>query len=237
MALIKCKECGNKVSNKAATCPNCGAQIARKPVGCGSAIVIIIMLAVGGTYFDSMFRQERPSNFDNVSAPTAAPVVAPTPAETRQRLIESQFLLDGSHFELAQIIKSAMNNPKSYEHNNTRYTDKGDYLTVSTTFRETNAFGGVVLSSVFARVSLSGEVLEILQDAPDNIARPSVIVIGTLADTVLELRGKSDLTRQVGNDANGLLVEWQYLDLTYLMARRLQDGIEAYRVIKIDPPN
>ncbi len=28
MALIKCSECGKEVSEKAATCPNCGAPIA-----------------------------------------------------------------------------------------------------------------------------------------------------------------------------------------------------------------
>ena len=58
---------------------------------------------------------------------------------------------------------------------------------------------------------------------------------GTLADTVLELRGKASSVRQVGRDENGLLVEWQYPDVTYLMGRRLQGGTEAYRVIKITP--
>lgn len=27
MALINCKECGNQVSNKAASCPKCGAKV------------------------------------------------------------------------------------------------------------------------------------------------------------------------------------------------------------------
>ncbi|PCQ44939.1 zinc-ribbon domain-containing protein [Citrobacter freundii] len=30
MALIKCKECGEQVSDKAASCPKCGAPIAKK---------------------------------------------------------------------------------------------------------------------------------------------------------------------------------------------------------------
>ncbi|HEE9829758.1 TPA: zinc-ribbon domain-containing protein, partial [Citrobacter freundii] len=37
MALIKCKECGEQVSDKAASCPKCGAPIAKKnkgPSGC-----------------------------------------------------------------------------------------------------------------------------------------------------------------------------------------------------------
>ena len=61
------------------------------------------------------------------------------------------------------------------------------------------------------------------------------VTVGTLADTVLARRGKGTSVKQVGRDDNGLLVEWEYPDETYLMARRLQGGIEAYRVIKITP--
>ena len=68
---------------------------------------------------------------------------------------------------------------------------------------------------------------------PSRDGKPHNVTIGTLAETVLEARGKAVSARQVGRDENGLLVEWQYPDVTYLMARRLQGGIEAYRVIKI----
>ncbi|MBU4288498.1 MAG: hypothetical protein KKI12_10055, partial [Proteobacteria bacterium] len=62
-----------------------------------------------------------------------------------------------------------------------------------------------------------------------------LVTMGMLADTVLERRGKAISVKQVGRDENGLLVEWQYPDATYLMGRRLQGAIEAYRVIKITP--
>ena len=45
MALIKCKECGKEVSDKALQCPNCGAPV--KKLGamyceyCGSAVTPI----------------------------------------------------------------------------------------------------------------------------------------------------------------------------------------------------
>lgn len=71
------------------------------------------------------------------------------------------------------------------------------------------------------------------QSASDNAKKPSPVVVGTLADTVLGFRGKAMSTRQVGRDVNGLLVEWEYPDATYLMGRQVQDGVEAYRVIKI----
>lgn len=32
MALIKCSECGKEISDKAATCPNCGVQVSPQPV-------------------------------------------------------------------------------------------------------------------------------------------------------------------------------------------------------------
>ena len=66
-----------------------------------------------------------------------------------------------------------------------------------------------------------------------NAGQP--VTMGMLADTVLEIRGKGISAKKVGRDENGLLVEWQYPDATYLMGRRLQGTIEAYRVIKITP--
>lgn len=62
---------------------------------------------------------------------------------------------------------------------------------------------------------------------------------GTPANSVVAWRGearqgKASATRQVGTDGNGLLVEWRYSDVTYVMARRVKDGVEVYRVIHID---
>jgi hypothetical protein len=55
-----------------------------------------------------------------------------------------------------------MNDPDSYKHEKTVYSDKGDYLIVIMTFRGKNAFGGMVKNTVTAKVSLNGEVLQIL---------------------------------------------------------------------------
>lgn len=43
MALIKCKECGEKVSTKAKNCPACGAPIKRTS---GCAVVLLVLLGV-----------------------------------------------------------------------------------------------------------------------------------------------------------------------------------------------
>jgi len=84
-------------------------------------------------------------------------------AEARKKKIESSFSgWDGSHRGLETYIKNSMDDPDSYEHVETRYGDKGSYLIVVTTFRGKNKFGGVVKQTVSAKVSLDGQVLQIL---------------------------------------------------------------------------
>jgi hypothetical protein len=68
---------------------------------------------------------------------------------------------NGSHIGLEKWIKSHMNNPDSYEHVETRYSDKGSYLLVTTTYRGTNEFGGIVTNTVTARCSLDGRVISV----------------------------------------------------------------------------
>jgi tetratricopeptide (TPR) repeat protein len=64
-------------------------------------------------------------------------------AKAREQRIQEQFSpWDGSHRRLESFIQRAMNDPDSYEHVETVYWDKGDYLIVETTFRGKNAFGG-----------------------------------------------------------------------------------------------
>lgn len=81
----------------------------------------------------------------------------------RKENIEKQFSAwDGSHRSLERVIKEAMNDPDSYEHDKTVYWDRGDHLVVQTTYRGKNAFGGTVRNFVKAKVSLSGQILQIL---------------------------------------------------------------------------
>jgi hypothetical protein len=69
---------------------------------------------------------------------------------------------DGSHRALEKAIKETMNDPDSYKHVETRYGDRGDYLTLVTKIRGKNAFGGVITSTVRARVDIDGSNLQIL---------------------------------------------------------------------------
>lgn len=85
-------------------------------------------------------------------------------AVERKKIIEAQFSAwDGSHRGLERVIKKSMNDPDSYEHDETRYIDRGDYLIVICRFRGKNAFGGVVRNTVKAKVDLQGNVLQIIE--------------------------------------------------------------------------
>lgn len=56
MALVKCKECGSKVSTKAAACPQCGAKI-NKGMGCGTLIIVVcIAFLIVGVMLPSIGR-------------------------------------------------------------------------------------------------------------------------------------------------------------------------------------
>jgi hypothetical protein len=85
-------------------------------------------------------------------------------AKTRKTSIEAQFSSwNGAHRNLEKVIKQSMNDPDSFEHVETTSWDFGDHLVVKTVFRGKNAFGGVVINSIKAKVSLEGTVYEIIE--------------------------------------------------------------------------
>lgn len=158
MALKKCKECGKEVSKKAETCPNCGNPIKKKPkqYGCGT----LILIGIVAIFLISVFSPE-----DKKTTPT--PKAPKTQEEIREDKLSENFSgWDGSHIGLTKVIKKSMNDPSSYEHDETVYWDKGDHLIVKTTFRGKNAFGGVVKNSITAKVDLNGNVIEIISQGP-----------------------------------------------------------------------
>lgn len=165
MALKKCKECGGMVSSKAKSCPQCGATVKNGVNGCAGMILVIFLAcafmvtctAVMAPSSDSKQKSPNSSESESTASPEAA----------RKELIKKQFSAwDGSHPALTRIIKKSMNDPKSYDHVETGYWDQGDHLIVKTTFRGKNAFGGVVVNWVKAKVDLKGNVIELLEQGP-----------------------------------------------------------------------
>lgn len=61
MALTKCKECGHQISNKAKTCPNCGAPTNRKDFISSLArrfVIIFIIVPVGVAIFLAVYHSQ-----------------------------------------------------------------------------------------------------------------------------------------------------------------------------------
>jgi hypothetical protein len=143
MAMVKCKECGANVSTKGKACASCGAPPPKtSPLETFISTILILGLIVW-----LVTRSDDQSD---------------TPSESRQKEIESHFSAwDGSHKSVTRAIKASMNDPGSYDHVETRYSEMGNYLVVHCKFRGKNAFGGVVLNAVQAKVDLSGNVLSL----------------------------------------------------------------------------
>lgn len=71
MAMIKCKECGNKISSKAKTCPQCGSPV-KKKTNILSLLLIIIILFVcfqASLQEDSDSTDSKPSTDNNSTKP------------------------------------------------------------------------------------------------------------------------------------------------------------------------
>ena len=83
-------------------------------------------------------------------------------SEARRLNIKKQFSAwDGSHRRLEQYIKENMNDPKSYEHIETRYVEKDGGLLIITSFRGKNAFNAVVKQQAAAVADLDGNLLSV----------------------------------------------------------------------------
>ena len=68
---------------------------------------------------------------------------------------------DGSCIPVVEYVKAHMNDPESFEHVETRYTNKGDYFLIMMSFRGKNAFGGVVLNNIKVRVNSECNVIAV----------------------------------------------------------------------------
>lgn len=79
----------------------------------------------------------------------------------REKLILSQFDY-GRHIPLEVFIKNNMNDPKSFQHIETRYKDENTHLLVTVRFRGNNAFGAKIINTVTAKVDFKGNVLQIV---------------------------------------------------------------------------
>ena len=109
--MIKCKECGHEISSKATTCPNCGVRIKRKPMGCGTGILIIIALIWIASLFNSGSEVDRPTYDDKHTSNNDKSGINQELTDTKQNLssqIKSSELTDKEKFieQLEREIKA-----------------------------------------------------------------------------------------------------------------------------------
>lgn len=160
MAMIKCPECKKEVSSKAKTCPNCGAAISRRKRGSSIGCLFFMIVIIGALVCLKLGMDE--ARDEPLPEIKTGPL---TPEQVRSQKISQIFSAwNGSVPKLELYIKrELMHNPKSYEHIKTSCEDTGELLLVTTTFRGTNAMGGVVRNTVTAKVDINGDVIEIVK--------------------------------------------------------------------------
>jgi hypothetical protein len=181
MALITCPECDKKISGTADSCPNCGYKLTPEKVTEIKEKEQAESLIKADIEYEKIKKKKQQQNWfiaiiifaiiyiigyseqDSQKIETSAPK---TQEEIHKEQIEKSFTWDGSHIGLTALIKKTMNDPDSYKHVETVYSDKGDHLVVKTTFRGKNKFGGVVTNWVMAKVELNGNVIEVLSQGP-----------------------------------------------------------------------
>lgn len=148
MSLATCKACGKEVSKNAEKCPHCGEPLKAKSVGCGTAIVLIVLVMVAF----NLFTPDKPK----------APARPLTAAEQRTQEIEKQFSAwNGAHRDLERRVKTALKDPDSYEHIETKYVDNGAKgISVLMKYRAKNSFGGYVVESIIASYDNAGNLTE-----------------------------------------------------------------------------
>lgn len=104
MALIKCPECEGQLSDKATTCPHCGySQTTKKPIpkplppikkeskqyGCGTIILLLVVVAIFYSLFDTSERTKPVAS----KPPTQAPKLSA--AETELQKQRKEFIDKG----------------------------------------------------------------------------------------------------------------------------------------------
>lgn len=122
----------------------------------------LFMIAVGLIITFAYFAPDSSNNTTEIQAkapPTTEPVPFKDPGDPKNFL----HYYDGSNKELVALVKSGMNNPKSFEHVETRFIDKGDSLKLFMTFRGTNGFNAVVTNNVSADLDKSTRTLSNVQ--------------------------------------------------------------------------
>lgn len=164
MALIKCKECGEKVSSKAKACPHCGVKPPPETSAFTWLVLIVIVLFVAVPFFS-----DRPalnvSPQDRLAAQAQRDVEAAAEreravaeeAENRRKGFHCLSAFNGTHRGVVNFVSERLRDPDSFDHVETRITpvDGDGQHTLIMEYRAANGFGGINLETAVATVKNS----------------------------------------------------------------------------------
>ena len=163
MALIICPECKKKVSEIAEKCPHCGYKFYtgetaiikkqsrknRKFMWLFFLIIVIIVILTNAPGKQELTNPKL-SKFQNDSI------------KHHNHVIKQFSSWSGEHYNSVKLIKKSMNDPESYDHVETKYTDLSkNGLKVFTKFRGKNLYGGVVTQTYVTFIDTLGNVTKI----------------------------------------------------------------------------
>lgn len=156
MALIKCKECGAKISTKAKACPSCGAEAPKKTSGCAWIVLIFIAIPTLLSIFYAGITG--PAQKAEQASKEAARVAALTPEQIAAE-------------QKAARIKSALGACRIFSKNALKDPDTGEFIgyspaepnadaskvTMQVTWRATNSFGARLPTILECSVVMEGD--------------------------------------------------------------------------------
>lgn len=165
MALVKCKECGGKVSTKAKTCPNCGAKLPKKTSIVTWAVLMLIVFGVYSSWqIESNLTPEQRKAMSEQRAISIKEKEAEREIEAEQKIEKDKenkrkgfhclSSWSGSHPAVKKYVEDNMRDPDSFEHIETKITpvnDKGLHTLVMK-YRAKNEFGGMNVGSAVATI-------------------------------------------------------------------------------------
>lgn len=100
-----------------------------------------------------------------ISLPEDDTIVAkPIEVLTRQDSIRKCFSSwDGSHINLKNSLIQSLNDPGSFEHVETTYSDMGEIIKVKMIYRAKNGFGALILSEILVETDINGNILKVIE--------------------------------------------------------------------------
>lgn len=157
MALIKCKECGAKVSTTAKACPQCGASAPKQTSGCAwIALIFFGIPMIAGIAYQA---STGPARKAEEAAKEAQRVAALSPEQKAEELRNSRVYSGKSACRIN--AKEVMKDPSSAEfvgYGSATASTDGSTVSVPVTYRAKNSFGAIVPSTVICTVRLNGEM-------------------------------------------------------------------------------